>query len=165
MRALTLVVCSILAGSGALGGNGSPRPPLPPQPQVGQRTIWDGVYTEAQAGRGEKAYKLACGYCHKDTLEGGFFDDGTGRAPALAGPRAFDSSFAKRWDGVTAGEMLIEIGTTMPQQDPGSLPPETYVDILSFLLSKNEVPAGATELPADLEALQRILVMPRPAAR
>ena len=37
------------------------------------RTIWDGVYTEAQAARGEKAYKAACGYCHKDNLAGGFF--------------------------------------------------------------------------------------------
>ena len=54
--------------------------------QPAPRTIWQGVYTEAQAARGEKAYKLACGYCHKDNLAGGFFDDGNGRAPALAGP-------------------------------------------------------------------------------
>ena len=99
-----------------------------------QRTVWEGIYSEAQAARGEKAYKLSCGYCHKDNLAGGFFDDGNGRAPALAGPRAFDSSFEKRWAGETVGEMVIEIGTAMPQKDPGSLPPETYVDIISFLL-------------------------------
>jgi cytochrome c len=151
MRAFAILICSALL--------------TPPQSPVPQRTIWDGVYTAAQAGRGEKAYKLACGYCHKDNLGGGFFDDGTGRAPALAGPRAFDSSFAERWRGVTVGEMLIEIGTTMPQQDPGSLPPETYVDILSFLLSKNDVPAGTSELPADLEALQAIRVTPGPPSR
>ena len=126
------------------------------------RTIWDGVYTEAQAARGEKAYKLSCGYCHKDDLSGGFFDDGNGRAPALAGPRAFDSSFEKRWAGVTVGEMVIDIGTAMPQKDPASLAPETYVDIVSFLLSKNGVPPGPAELPADLEALQAIRITPKP---
>ena len=126
------------------------------------RTIWDGVYSEPQAARGEKAYKLSCGYCHKDNLAGGFFDDGNGRAPALAGPRAFDSSFEKRWSGVTVGEMVIDIGTAMPQQDPGSLPPETYVDIVSFLLSKNGVPSGPAELPPDLEALQAIRITPKP---
>jgi hypothetical protein len=54
--------------------------------------------------------------------------------------------------------MVIDIGTAMPQQDPGSLPPETYVDIISFVLSKNGVPPGARELPADLQALQSIRV-------
>jgi hypothetical protein len=140
-----------LAGVAATAGQASAK-----------RTIWDGVYTEAQAARGEQAYKLSCGYCHKDNLAGGFFDDGNGRAPALAGPRAFDSSFEKRWSGVTVGEMVIDIGTAMPQKDPGSLAPETYVDIVTFLLSKNGVPPGAAELPADLEALQAIRITPRP---
>ena len=132
---------------------------------VQSRTVWDGVYTQAQADRGEKAYKVSCGYCHKDDLSGGFFDDGNGRAPALAGARAFDSSFEKRWAGVSVGEMVIDIGTAMPQQDPGSLPPETYIDIISFLLSKNGVPAGARELPADLQALQSIRVTAKPPAK
>jgi S-disulfanyl-L-cysteine oxidoreductase SoxD len=127
-----------------------------------QRTIWDGVYTEAQAARGEQAYKLSCGYCHKDNLAGGFFDDGNGRAPALAGPRAFDSSFEKRWSGVTVGEMVIDIGTAMPQKDPGSLAPETYVDIVSFLLSRNGAPSGPAELPADLEVLRAIRISSKP---
>jgi S-disulfanyl-L-cysteine oxidoreductase SoxD len=142
----------LLAGVGAMDAG---QPPA-------TRSIWDGVYTEAQAARGEGAYKLACGYCHKDDLTGGFFDDGNGRAPALAGPRAFDSSFEKRWAGTTVGEMVIDIGTAMPQKDPGSLPPETYVDIISFLLSKNGVPPGAAELPADLEKLHAIQITPKP---
>jgi len=61
------------------------------------RTIWSGIYSEAQARRGEEAYKLECAYCHQPDLSGGFFDNGTGRAPALAGPKAFDSSFVDRW--------------------------------------------------------------------
>jgi quinoprotein glucose dehydrogenase len=145
------IACSALAGVVSTAGQAP-----------AARTIWQGVFTEAQAARGENAYKLSCGYCHKDDLTGGFFDDGNGRAPALAGPRAFDSSFEKRWSGVTVGQMVIDIGTAMPQQDPGSLAPETYVDIVSFLLSKNGVPAGTAELPADLEALQAIRITPKP---
>lgn len=126
------------------------------------RTVWEGIYTEAQAARGETAYKRACGYCHKDNLAGGFFDDGNGRAPALAGARAFDSSFEKRWAGKTVGEMVIDVGTAMPLNDPGSLPPETYVDIITFLLARNGVPAGTAELPPELDALQGIRITPRP---
>jgi cytochrome c len=128
-----------------------------------QRTIWDGVYSEAQARRGEEAYKLSCGYCHKDDLTGGFFDDGTGRAPALAGARAFDSSFEKRWSGVSVGDMLLEIGEKMPLQDPASLTVQAYTDIVCYLLAKNDVPAGAQELPADLEKLKEIRITPKPA--
>ena len=50
------------------------------------RTVWDGVYTEAQAKRGEEAYKRSCGYCHRDDLAGGFFDDGTGPANIVLEP-------------------------------------------------------------------------------
>jgi hypothetical protein len=143
--------CSLLASiSGAAGQ--APK----------TRTIWDGIYTEAQAARGEKAYKAACGYCHKDNLAGGFFDDGNGRAPALSGARAFDSSFEKRWAGKTVGDMVIEIGTAMPQTDPGSLAPETYVDIITFLLAQNGVPAGTAELAPELDALQGVRITPKP---
>lgn len=185
MRVLPLVIGLVFAGNGGYGGNGlttekrnngdrnnspllrfSVVHPFPPQPPLTPaRTVWDGVYTAAQASRGEEAYKRHCGYCHRDDLAGGFFDDGTGRAPALAGPRAFDSSFGERWRDTTLAQMLIEIGTTMPQKEPGSLTPETYLDILSYLLSKNEAPAGSSELPADLEVLERIRITPKPAAK
>lgn len=127
------------------------------------RTVWDGVYTEAQAKRGEEAYKRSCGYCHRDDLAGGFFDDGTGRAPALAGSRAFDSSFEKRWSEHTVGDMLVDIGGKMPLQDPASLTVQAYADILSYLFAKNDVPAGAHELPADIEKLREIRITSRTA--
>jgi cytochrome c len=138
-------------------------PPARARAQGSPKTIWDGVYSEAQAARGEQAYKLSCGYCHKDDLTGGFFDDGTGRAPALAGPRAFDSSFEERWRDHTIREMLLDIGSKMPMQDPGSLTIKTYTDIVAFLLSKNDVPRGSEELPPDLDKLQEIRITPKPA--
>lgn len=156
-----LIVCGAVFGvsAGLLAGLGGPTLSSRALAKGNQqKTVWDGVYTKAQADRGEQAYKLSCGYCHRDDLAGGFFDDGTGRAPALAGARAFDSSFEKRWSGQTVSEMLVEIGEKMPLQNPASLTVQAYTDIISYLLAKNDVPAGSQELPADLEALQAIRI-------
>src|SRR5258708_27979977 len=35
------------------------------------RSVWDGVYTEEQATRGEEIYRKECASCHGDTLAGG----------------------------------------------------------------------------------------------
>lgn len=126
------------------------------------RTIWSGIYSEAQARRGEEAYKVQCAYCHQPDLTGGFFDNGAGRAPALAGPKAFDSSFVDRWRDQTVGEFIATIAATMPQQNPASLPVQTYIDIATFVLSKNGIPAGTADLPADVPTLQQIAIVAKP---
>jgi cytochrome c len=126
------------------------------------RTIWSGIYSEAQARRGEEAYKLECAYCHQPDLSGGFFDNGTGRAPALAGPKAFDSSFVDRWRDQTVGEFIATIAATMPQPKPASLPVQTYIDIATFVMSKNGIPAGPADLPADVQAMQQIAIVAKP---
>jgi cytochrome c len=116
------------------------------------------VYSEAQARRGEQVFKVQCSYCHKDNLTGGFLDDGVGKAPALAGKRAFDSSLVERWGGLTLADMVGTVAATMPQGRPGSLTVENYIDVVSYLLFKNDVPPGAADLSADLDALSRIIV-------
>jgi cytochrome c len=126
------------------------------------RTVWSGIYSEPQARRGEEAYKGQCAYCHQPDLSGGFFDNGTGRAPALAGPKAFDSSFVERWRDQTVGEFIATIAATMPQTKPASLPVQTYIDIAAFVMSKNGIPAGAADLPADIPTLQEIAIVPKP---
>jgi cytochrome c len=127
-----------------------------------QTSIWTGIYTETQARRGEQTYGSNCSYCHRDDLSGGFFDDGNGRAPALAGARAFDSSFAERWQDASIGEMLAAIAGTMPKQQPASLTLQAYVDILAYLLSKNAVPAGSRELSTNIEELQELVITAKP---
>jgi mono/diheme cytochrome c family protein len=122
------------------------------------KTIWQGVYTQEEARRGEQVFNSNCSYCHREDLSGGFFDNGDGRAPALAGSRAFDSSFSERWKNLTVGDMVAAIAGTMPQPKPASLSLEAYVDVVSYLLLKNEVPAGQTELPLDVESLGHILI-------
>jgi mono/diheme cytochrome c family protein len=120
------------------------------------RTVWDGVYSKDQARRGEQAYKTSCGYCHKDDLSGGFLDDGVGKAVALAGPQAFGSSFSSRWKDQSIGDFVFVIASTMPKDEPTSLSLETYVDIATYIFEKNEVPAGAADLSADVAGLRGI---------
>ncbi|OFW26112.1 MAG: hypothetical protein A3H97_14065 [Acidobacteria bacterium RIFCSPLOWO2_02_FULL_65_29] len=116
--------------------------------QDAPRTIWDGVYTEAQAVRGQLLYKEHCGYCHRDNLTGGGSEAG---APALVGP-----IFVHRWRDQPVADLFVTIGTTMPQNKPDTLAPQTVVDIVSFLLKANDVPAGQTELPPEVERLKAI---------
>jgi cytochrome c len=126
------------------------------------RSVWAGVYTQTQAERGGQLYKRECSYCHRDDLRGGFIDDGVGNAPALAGSRAFGSSFTERWMDLSVGEMVATIAETMPQAKPASLSLQSYVDIVTFLLSKNDVPPGNSELPTDIQILGDIQITAKP---
>lgn len=51
----------------------------PAQERAESRSVWDGVYTEEQAKRGETVYGKECSSCHGDLLTGGE------SAPALTG--------------------------------------------------------------------------------
>lgn len=115
------------------------------------RTVWDGVYTEAQAERGRVAYAQSCASCHADDLRG------RSTAPSLV-----EESFAFLWEDMSIGDLFESTRSRMPSDRPGSLAGATYADILAFIAQKNGYPAGATELPNDLEALKRIRITARP---
>jgi len=115
--------------------------------QESKRTIWDGVFTEAQATRGQSAYKQSCAPCHKADLLG---DTG---APALAGP-----DFFSRWNGSSADDLVKTIRASMPQDAPDTLGTQTYVDLVTFLIKSNGGPAGASELSMDSAALKQVMV-------
>ncbi len=112
-----------------------------------QSSVWDGVYTNAQAARGEALYKSNCASCHGGKLEG------QGQAPALAG-----EEFSKSWKGMTLGDLFDTMRTTMPADRPGELSKQQNADILAFILKSNQYPAGAKELPADTDALNKIQI-------
>jgi cytochrome c553 len=114
--------------------------------QDGSHSIWDGVYTDAQAKRGAAAYAAHCALCHGDSLAGNGAD-----IPALSG-----QSFLYNWDGLGLDALFDRIHTTMPQSNPGSLSPNEVADITAYILSANQVASGSTELPADAQSLQKI---------
>jgi quinoprotein glucose dehydrogenase len=102
------------------------------------RTVWSGVYTQAQADRGAAAYGQHCAACHGEAL------GGSDSAPPLAG-----GAFTSNWSGQTAGALFTRIKTTMPLDNPGSLGAAAVADIEAMILSRNDYPAGAAELSSD----------------
>jgi mono/diheme cytochrome c family protein len=109
------------------------------------KTTLDGVYTAAQAARGEATYQESCSSCHSDDLSGG------GQAPSLAG-----KEFNADWIDLSLNDLYERTHVSMPADNPGTLSPAKTVDVISFLLSKGTFPAGQTELPADADALKAI---------
>ena len=120
---------------------------------AGPRTTWDGVFTGDQAQAGEAAYDEYCATCHLPSLEGG--ED----APPLVG-----APFSVVWEGRSLAELVGRMQARMPQDAPGSLSRNAYVDIVAFLLQKNGFPAGAAPLALQAESLAdiRYFVRPRP---
>ena len=102
------------------------------------RTVWDGVYTEAQAQRGRGFYAEHCASCHGANLEGA-------EHRALKGDR-----FWATWQDTTVDRLLTHVGTNMPHSEDGSLKgtlgARVYADIVAYILSSNQFPAGASEL-------------------
>lgn len=109
--------------------------------------MWDGVYTEDQAKRGESLYHLRCASCHGDKLTGGE------SAPPLAG-----SQFLSNWNGLTLDVLFERIRTTMPSDNPAKVARPAKTDILAYILSMNRFPAGKVELQQRSELMKDILI-------
>src|ERR1051326_3875155 len=110
-----------------------------------RRTVWDGVYTEAQATRGAMTYGQSCAGCHALATEG--------KAPLVGD--AFWKSFQQK----TVGDLLEFVTTYMPNGTPGSLSKGAYEDIVALLLKSNGFPAGATEL--SLPGAAEVQIVPK----
>jgi ankyrin repeat protein len=120
-------------------------PPAAQSTPPATRTIWDGVFTQAQADRGRDQYRQSCTSCHKADLLG------ESAAPPLAGPE-----FSQRWVGSSVDDLLTTIRRSMPQDAPDSLGTPAYVDLVSYLLSVNGSPAGANDMPLEAAGLKQI---------
>jgi len=110
-------------------------------------SVWDGVYTEAQATRGEEVYYQRCGACHGPSLEGGDM------TPALIG-----GVFTSTWNDLPLSDLFERIRITMPLDRPSTLSRQQTADVTAFLLKANKWPAGQTELPRELEPLKEIQI-------
>jgi S-disulfanyl-L-cysteine oxidoreductase SoxD len=108
-------------------------------------TIWDGVYSEAQASKGAEVYAAKCAACHGASLEGADV------APPLVGEQ-----FSGTWSGTMLSDLFDRIRTTMPADAPGTLNRQQVVDVLGHLLKSGKFPAGTAPLEPDPAALSRI---------
>jgi cytochrome c len=118
-----------------------------------EKTVWDGVYTAAQATRGKATYSTYCSTCHMDDLSGGG-SFGMEEAPPL-----------KR-DGFMEGRDLNNVYTfikgNMPADNPSTLASEAYLDILAYVLQQNGFPAGVEELTPNADQLKSIQIVAKP---
>jgi mono/diheme cytochrome c family protein len=104
-------------------------------------SVWDRVYTAAQAERGKSVYEARCGRCHGGDLRGV-------NASPLAGP-----GFLLHWEGRSVERLLRKIADTMPPDAAGTLTERDALDTAAYVLQQNEFPAGSTELAANPAAL------------
>ena len=106
-------------------------------------TVWDGVYTDAQADRATGIFSQSCERCHTLTSEG---------TRPLSGD--------KFWEGYTqktVGDLLNFVKTNMPNGQGGSLPGPTYNDLVALILKSNGFPAGKTEVTPETVANVQII--------
>ncbi len=113
------------------------------------RTVWDGIYTEAQAQRGRGFYAEHCASCHGANLEGA-------EHRALKGDR-----FWATWQDTTVDRLLTHVSTNMPHSEDGSLKgtlgARVYADIVAHMLNTNQFPSGTSELTESSVAGVRIM--------
>jgi mono/diheme cytochrome c family protein len=116
---------------------------LTAQANPSARTVWDGVYSDAQAARATSLFGQSCASCHTLASEG-------------EGPLAGE----KFWEGYsqkTVGDLLSYVRTNMPNGNGNSLPASSYNDLVALILKSNGFPSGTTELGAESAANIRII--------
>lgn len=98
-------------------------------------TTTQGVFSEEQATRGEDVFWTICAECH-------FEED-------------FGGPFIQSWAGASVKDLLDEIVATMPEDNPGGMPTEQYLDVITYMFKINGMPTGEDELVAeDLDAVE-----------
>ncbi len=108
-------------------------------------TVWDGVFTDAQADRASGTFSQSCERCHTLSSQG---------TRPLSGD--------KFWEGYTqktVGDLLTFVKTNMPNGQGGSLPATTYNDLVALILKSNGFPSGKTELTP--ETVTNVQIIPK----
>jgi mono/diheme cytochrome c family protein len=114
-------------------------PAAPPAQAATKRPASSGVYTAAQATRGEQTFSNICQGCHSLSS---FTND----------------KFRASWTNASLAELFGLISETMPDDDPGGMKPAEYADVLAYLLKANRLNAGERELPASADGLKDIVI-------
>ena len=116
-------------------------------------SVWDGVFTEAQATRGQAVYTGACGLCHGRRLNGAADDPDMRSTPPLARAR-----FLRVWEGRSLAALFEYTRVTMPEDNPNSLTDQEYVDVIAYMLTVGGMPTGDDELQPDPQSLAHVVI-------
>lgn len=135
---LALAACAVAAGSAGAQS-----------PSQTSSSVWDGVYTDRQAERGQAVARDRCAQCHGTDWRG------------LEGPPLVGDAFMRIWGPRPLRRLLEKIADTMPPGAAESLSDAERLDVLAFLLQQNGMPSGDRDLAADAP----VLAATRPIAR
>lgn len=102
-------------------------------------SVLDGVFTASQAERGLATFRQQCGACH---------------SPAEFGI----PSFLRAWRGQSVHALYRQISDRMPFDNPGSLEPQEYTDVIVYIFTLHALPAGDAELSPDPDVQKRIII-------
>jgi mono/diheme cytochrome c family protein len=121
----------VIAASFLLAG------PTLAQAQASGRSVLEGVYSEAQAKRGQVEFEANCSTCH--------------RAEWFGGPE-----FKEHWGWGEIFWVYDFARKNMPYDQPGTLPRQSYLDVVAYILKLNGYPEGPSDLPSSDDALMGI---------
>ena len=107
-------------------------------------SVVTGVFTVAQAARGEEIYTASCAQCHTMAQHSG-------------------GAFAAAWNGRRLVDLYEIIRSTMPLDNPGGLSDQEYIDVVAYMLQLNGVPAGKAPLRADAATLRDLRIEVKPS--
>ena len=112
------------------------------------------MFTAEQARRGQIAYTGPCDRCHGYKLDGAPDDPDMLPAPPVAGPK-----FLRKWNGRTLAALFDYLRATMPSNNPGYLSDDEIADLVAYMLSSSDMPAGSAALPTDRMTLAGVLIV------
>ena len=131
-RVLAVAGAAACAGAGTLIAFGQ---------SAAERSVRDGVFSAAQIERGRDSFTWICMDCHE-------IEEFTGVG-----------AYFEEMEGKDLWEVFEYIWAEMPEDNPASLEPAEYADIVAYTLSVYGLPAGETDLPTDRETLEKITVI------
>jgi len=127
----------------ALAGACSPACGQAQSPPAEARSVQAGVYTAGQALEGAALFEQYCSRCHS--------------REEYRSPR-----FREKWTSRTLRDLYAVVASTMPFDQPASLPLTRYAELVAFILQLNGFPPGDAQLEWDEEGLAAITIDPPP---
>ena len=112
--------------------------PAPPDPVPATP-----IFSEGQAARGRTAFDEVCSDCHTTSEFRG---------------RTFQSNWGHR----TVYSFFRTVRSTMPDDNPGGLEEQTYLDVVSYILSINGHASGDSEMTAQSKMREVRMAPPTP---
>ena len=99
------------------------------------------AFSTRQVARGRGYFREICLSCHES-------DEFEGR------------SFQRQWRRQTVRDMYTSIAYSMPDDNPGGLPGQTYADVIAYILELNGYEPGDTELTTDRTQMRAMRLWP-----